>query len=251
MRHVIGGAVITWAATRQNSMTDLLAGVVLFLAFAVGEYVAVWYAPKSWEMVGEKNDSLSEWASVKTGFNVFVKEIDSSFQNAFAWKDWNTVQIVFTKAIREKTTADELKAIIGHEIGHIQKKHPGRLMLNSAILDLSGILGGWAFVSWWVKNMPSFNPEKIDHTFWIWITPWAILALVFIASREWIYYLRRKYEFEADIVASEYTDAKTMINALKAIHPFQENEITDTIKLRETHPSLKKRLYVLSKMISA
>lgn len=245
MRHVIGAAVITWAATHQNSGLDLLVGLGLFLMFALGEYVAIWYTPKSWEIEGKKDEELSLWATNKSGLNVIVKEVESEIANAFAWKDWKTIQVVFTKSIKNLVTTDELKAVIGHELGHIERRHPGRLMLNSAIVDVIGIIAGWYFVRWWSLTMPEFNPAEIDSTFWIWIAPWAILILVFMASREWVYYLRRQYEYEADKVAAQHTNSKAMAKALTALHPAEINIVSGQ-QWRMTHPLISDRIKVLN-----
>lgn len=241
-RHIIGGAVISWAATRHNTTMDLMVGCVLFLIFAIGEYVAVWYAPKSWDVIGEKDDNISDWITSKSGLKTEVKEIDSKMQNAFAWKDASTTRVAITKGLREQLTTEELKAILSHEVGHIKMKHPKRLMTNSILFDLSGLIGSWFFIKWWSDTMPAFNPEKIDATYWIWLAPWAILILAFIASREWIYFLRRKYELEADQVALNYTSADLTKRALAAIYSKHESDDGGFFKFGETHPKMAKRL---------
>ncbi len=170
----------------------------------------------------------------------------SAHGNAYFTGLGKSKRIVLFDTLTKQLSADELKAVLAHELGHFKHKHIIKSMGLSLILSFIGfaILG---FMYEWPLFYEAFHIQTpspyialilfstISGTFTFFMTP-------IMAS------LSRKNEFEADAFAAKYANAEDMINAL--LNLFKENANTLTpdplfSKFYYSHPPASERIAAL------
>ncbi len=205
---------------------------------------------------GEVKDKV-EALLAKTGFEsngLFVMDasIRSSHGNAYFTGFGKNKRIVFFDTLIKNLTADEVAAVLAHELGHFKKKHIVKGLVKSVVLSFIGfaILG---FLADWV---PFFTGHGVT-------TPsiHAALLLFMMVSGVYTFGLiplnamtSRKYEFEADEFASEYANAKDLITALVKLYKHNASTLTPDpgySKFYHSHPPALVRVNHLESLIKS
>ncbi len=95
-------------------------------------------------------------------FEVLV--VESPVANAYAFGWWYPQAVVVTSALVDMMTPDELRFVLGHEVGHILLGHTrvGSLMgglLGVPQVPVLSLLGGWAF-RWW-SRLAEYSADRL------------------------------------------------------------------------------------------
>lgn len=169
----------------------------------------------------------------------------SAHSNAFFAGFGKARRIVLFDTLIDQLTAEELEAVLAHEIGHYKKKHIPKMLLNAAIMGFAGFwLLGWlssttAFASAFGYE---FSANELAPTLLVfsmfaplvtfWLTP-------LFSARS------RKHEYEADAYAKNAIGSQQpLIGALRKLqqknlsnftpHPFYS-------RVYYSHPTLLER----------
>lgn len=196
---------------------------------------------------GELRDKLNNLAA-KTGFNlkdIFV--IDGSKRstraNAYFTGFGSRRRIVLFDTLIKTQTADQITAVLAHEVGHYRKKHTIKTLVLSVlqtglILFLFSIVVGNPII---YEAMGSsgmgFHLGLI--VFFILYSP--VSSLLSIAMN----YISRLYEYQADHFAVEHADPQAMASALRLLTSDNLSDLTPHswyVFINYSHPPLGKRL---------
>jgi STE24 endopeptidase len=148
----------------------------------------------------------------------------SSHGNAYFTGFGNSKRVVFFDTLLERLNADEIEAVLAHELGHFKHKHVIKriaMMFSISFLGLA-LLGflkdqNWFFLGLGVNDMSSYMA----------------LILFLLISPVFLFVLRpimanysRKNEFEADAYAAEHSSAKHLEDALVKLYRDNASTLT-------------------------
>jgi len=128
--------------------------------------------------------------------------------------------VVLSRAVAEKLTPDELRAVMAHEIGHIRHHHLLKLMVVTA---------GWMGLCWALATLGHPYVAGLAYVpFWGALLP----------------YLSRRMEFEADCFAAQATSRDVVIAALRRLAAMSHMplELPAEYQLLDDHPSINQRI---------
>ena len=202
---------------------------------------------------GELKQKLDEF-SRKVNFplsNIFVinGSLRSKKANAFFSGLGKNKKIVLYDTLIKNHSADELVAVLAHEIGHYKLNHVKTNMAISVVTTgfMLFILSTFIFnsqVSYALGGNVSFRHLEI-FAFFIIYSPVSSLISILMNIKS------RKNEYEADEYAVKNFEKKPMVDALKRLskdnltnltpHPLYEF-------INYSHPSISKRLYSIEKV---
>ena len=148
----------------------------------------------------------------------------SSHGNAYFTGFGKNKRIVFYDTLLESLSADEVEAVLAHELGHFKRNHIKKsLLLSSAISFL-----GFALLAWLMRSDWFYSSLGVE----IASTHTALLLFMMIMP-VFTYFvsplfsaLSRKHEFEADEFAHSNSDYRALISAL--VNLYRDNASTLT-----------------------
>lgn len=162
------------------------------------------------------------------GYKVFISQ--KNFANAFALGIIpSTKAIILSQDIVENLNADEVKAILAHEAGHLKKNHIFKLY----IISLIGLLFGY-LTSFYFYPIIDEYPEYIHLLRGLHAGFFYALPIWFLTS-----FSQRFFEYEADRYASRKTSEKATIDALERLDILSKGKLSSG---GLTHPRLKERI---------
>jgi len=152
-------------------------------------------------------------------------------------------RIVFFDTLLKSLQADEIEAVLAHELGHFKHGHVRKRLLLMSIISLSGfaLLGILLNAEWFYTGLGLHHPSHAAVLLlFLMIAPY-FTALLRPLSSYWM----RKHEFEADDFAAGQTDARNLITALVKL--YKENAATltpDTLysAYHDSHPPAPVRI---------
>ena len=148
----------------------------------------------------------------------------SSHGNAYFTGFGNSKRVVFFDTLLERLNADEIEAVLAHELGHFKHKHVIKriaMMFSISFLGLA-LLGflkdqNWFFLGLGVNDMSSYMA----------------LILFLLVSPVFLFVMRpimanysRKNEFEADAYAAKHASAKHLEEALVKLYRDNASTLT-------------------------
>ncbi|MCZ8131575.1 MAG: M48 family metallopeptidase [Steroidobacteraceae bacterium] len=148
----------------------------------------------------------------------------SSHGNAYFTGFGRHKRIVLYDTLVERLDADEVEAVLAHELGHFRLKHVRTMVL----VGLAVAFAGFAVLGW-LAAQPAFYaalgvPEPSPH---------AALALFVLASPAFTYFLdpletlwSRHNEYAADRYAAEHADGQRLADALVKLHRDNASTLT-------------------------
>lgn len=165
----------------------------------------------------------------------------SAHGNAYFTGFGRSRRIVFFDTLLSKLTADEIEAVLAHELGHFKHRHVTKRIVISllAALGMFAALGWLGTQSWFYTDLGVQVPSSatvgatglilffmVIPVFTFWLTP--VMNL-----------LSRKDEFEADRFAAQQSDPEKLVSALVKL--FDDNAATLTpdpvhSAFYDTHP---------------
>jgi STE24 endopeptidase len=230
--------------------------VQLLLVFIYPTFIAPIFNKFSPLEEGEvKNKILNLLA--RCGFKssgLFVMDASkrSGHGNAYFTGLGKNKRIVFFDTLLTSLDAEEVEAVLAHELGHMKKKH----VLKGMIKGIFFSFVGFAVLGYLRTNTSFFNGHGVQTiTDYMALTLFAMVAGVYtflltpISS-----YTSRKYEYEADQFASENAKAGKLITSLVKMYKDNASSLTpDPLysKFYFSHPPALERVSYLEKLEQA
>ena len=193
----------------------------------------------------------------RCGFNskgVYVMDGSrrSGHGNAYFTGVGKNKRIVFYDTLLDSLNADEIEAVLAHELGHFKCKHINKQMLVSTLVTLVGFaLLGWLNNQTWFFD--GLGILQINNAaallLFILVTPVFTTFLQPLGS-----HLQRKFEFEADAFASTMTKPEYLIQALVKLYRDNASTLTpDPIYsgFHHSHPPAGVRINHLKTLVSS
>ena len=157
-------------------------------------------------------------------------EFGAVFANAFALPSPRGAAVLFTRTLLERLTADEIVAVYGHEIAHLEYFKPAklrRLFVLTLVQSVAAVL--------LVPALTAFAEPVVEPAVALW--PFVVLATILArASRV------HANELESDRRAVELCgNPDALVSALEKIHAIARHPARWEAR-STTHPSLSRRV---------
>lgn len=206
------------------------------------------FTPLEDEALKARIDQLLERCGFKSN-GVFVMDGSrrSSHGNAYFSGLGNNKRIVFFDTLLKSLSADEIEAVLAHELGHFRRNHIKKRIVLMMGMSLAGLaLLGWLMQQPWFYSALGVTTPSV-HT---------ALALFLMVLPVFTFFMQplmamsmRKHEFEADDFAAEHADASELVRALVKL--YEENASTLTpdhlySAFHDSHPPAPVRIAHLS-----
>ena len=161
-------------------------------------------------------------------------------------------RIVFFDTLLDGLEADEVEAVLAHELGHFKRRHVVKMLAISALMSLLGLaLLGWlAGQQWFYAGLGVARPGNAAAlVLFMLVMPVFTVFVSPLLAR-----LSRRHEFEADDFAAAQTDPKHLISGL--VKMYRDNASTLTpdplySAFHHSHPPAPVRIAHLSSKIPA
>jgi STE24 endopeptidase len=176
----------------------------------------------------------------------------SSHGNAYFTGLGDNKRIVFFDTLLKSLRAEEIEAVLAHELGHFKRKHILKQIIAMAILTFVslGILGVLIQQDWFFHGL-GINTPSTHAALVLFMLLMSVLGVYF---QPLFSYFSRRHEFEADDFAASQSDARDLIKALVKL--YEENASTLTpdplySAFHDSHPPAPVRIAHLSTKIPA
>jgi len=158
-------------------------------------------------------------------------------------------RIVFFDTLTKELGADEIEAVLAHELGHFKRRHIGKRFAILALLSLAGAaaLGQLAGSEWFYHGLGVERPSAHQA-----------LALFALAAPVFLYFLQpafaalsRRHEFEADDFAVEQVPGGALQQALVKLYRDNANTLTPDpwySAFHDSHPPAPTRIAHLARL---
>lgn len=256
---IIGGAILSVITLIYQWLPNyfwLLAWAVIaffnvFLMMFYSEWIVPLFNKQTPLEEGELRTKIEEF-SKKADFdlvNIFV--IDGSKRSTKANAYFSGLgakkRIVLYDTLIHELTADEIVAVLAHEIGHYKKKHT----LVMLFLSLINMLVMFAVLGWFLgspliaqalgSTIPSFHLGLL--AFGILYSPVSTVLSLGVNM------LSRKNEYEADAYAAQFGLSEYLISALKKLSAKSLSNLQPHpayVFVHYSHPTLLQRINALT-----
>lgn len=191
---------------------------------------------------------------VRCGFKssgLFVMDASkrSGHGNAYFTGFGKSKRIVFFDTLLASLDAEEVEAVLAHELGHMKKKHVLKGMVKGIIFSFIG----FAILGYLRSNPTFFNGHGVQT-----VTDYMALTIFSMVAGVYTFlltplssYTSRKHEYEADQFASENAQANKLISALIKMYKDNASSLTpDPLysKFYFSHPPALERVDNLLKL---
>ncbi|MCX7627642.1 MAG: M48 family metallopeptidase [Methylophilaceae bacterium] len=174
----------------------------------------------------------------------------SSHGNAYFTGLGASKRVVFFDTLLERLNADEIEAVLAHELGHHHHHHVIKRIIMMFVTSFAGLaLLGWLKQeTWFYAGLGVSTPS--DHMallLFLLISP----VLTFILRPLFAAYARQN-EFEADAYAARHSNAKHLIEALVKLYRDNASTLTpDPLHsaFYDSHPPASIRIARLEKQV--
>jgi len=183
------------------------------------------FTPLQDESLKQRIEALLSKCGFKSqGIFVMDGSTRSSHGNAYFTGFGSSKRVVFFDTLLERLNADEIEAVLAHELGHFKHHH----VIKRIILMFSVSFLGLALLGWLI-NQPWFyaglGVTQPSH--------YMALILFLMVSPVFLFIMRpimanysRKNEFEADHYVAQHSDAKYLIEALVKLYRDNASTLT-------------------------
>jgi len=148
----------------------------------------------------------------------------SSHGNAYFTGFGASKRVVFFDTLLDRLNADEIEAVLAHELGHFKHHH---VIKRIALLFLISFLG-LALLGWLINQPWFYSGLGVTQA-----SNYMALILFLMISPVFLFLLRpimasysRKNEFEADDYAAKHADAKYLVEALVKLYRDNASTLT-------------------------
>jgi STE24 endopeptidase len=181
------------------------------------------------------------------GLYVMDGSTRSGHGNAYFTGFGNSKRVVFFDTLLDKLNADEIEAVLAHELGHFKHHHVIKRIAMMFIVSLVGLaLLGWLMGQTWFYHGLGVTS----------VTNHMALILFLMVSPVFLFLLRplmasysRKNEFEADDYAAKHANANNLVEALVKLYRDNASTLTpDPLHsaFYDSHPPASIRISKLS-----
>lgn len=148
----------------------------------------------------------------------------SSHGNAYFTGFGASKRVVFFDTLLDRLNADEIEAVLAHELGHFKHRHVIKRIIMLFALSFFGLaLLGWLMnQDWFYLGLGVTSPSN-----------YMALMLFLLVSPVFMFVLRplmasysRKNEFEADDYAAKHASAKSLVDALVKLYRDNASTLT-------------------------
>lgn len=181
------------------------------------------------------------------GFFVMDGSRRSAHSNAFFTGLGKQKRVVFFDTLLKQLNADEMEAVLAHELGHAKLKHIPKSLFNSFLFTLVGLAGlGWLSSQSWFYEGLGIQPHLASPNDAIALLLFMMFVpLVTFVTTPWHSARSRQHEFEADAFACQYANGADLRQALLKL--YQDNASTLTpdplyVAFYHSHPPAAQRL---------
>ena len=181
------------------------------------------------------------------GFFVMDGSRRSAHSNAFFTGLGKQKRVVFFDTLLKQLNADEMEAVLAHELGHAKLKHIPKSLFNSFLFTLVGLAGlGWLSTQSWFYQGLGIQPHLASANDAIALLLFMMFVpLVTFVTTPWHSARSRQHEFEADAFACQYANGADLRQALLKL--YQDNASTLTpdplyVAFYHSHPPAAQRL---------
>ncbi|MEA9355598.1 M48 family metallopeptidase [Bacteriovorax sp. PP10] len=230
-----------------------LTAVQLLIVFIYPTFIAPIFNKFSPLEEGEvKNkiiDLLTRCGFKSSGLFVMDASKRSGHGNAYFTGLGKNKRIVFFDTLLSSLDAEEVEAVLAHELGHMKRKHVLKGMIKGIVLSFVG----FAILGYLRNNTAFFNGHGVQT-----ITDYMALTLFSMVAGVYTFlltpisaYTSRKYEYEADQFASENAQASKLITALVKMYKDNASSLTpDPLfsKFYFSHPPALERVTYLEEL---
>jgi len=190
---------------------------------------------------------LSKCGFKSQGLFVMDGSTRSGHGNAYFTGFGSSKRVVFFDTLLDKLNADEIEAVLAHELGHFKHHHVIKRIIMVFMLSLVGLaLLGWLIDQPWFYH--GLGATTMSHHM--------ALILFLMVSPIFLFVLRplmatysRKNEFEADDYAAKHANAHHLIEALVKLYRDNASTLTpDPLHsaFYDSHPPASIRISKLS-----
>jgi STE24 endopeptidase len=175
----------------------------------------------------------------------------SAHANAYFTGFGAAKRVVFFDTLLQQLNADEIDAVLAHELGHYQRRHIHKRIALLFALSLAGFAAlGWAASQAWFYNGLGVEPsmqapnDALALILFLLVVPLFSYFLSPLMAQ-----LSRRHEFEADAFAMEKTRGSDLASALLKLYKDNASTLTpDPVYARfyYSHPPASERLARLS-----
>jgi STE24 endopeptidase len=175
----------------------------------------------------------------------------SGHGNAYFTGFGRNKRIVFFDTLVETLEAEELEAVLAHELGHFKRRHVLKRLASMAVLSLLGL----ALLGWLIRQPWFFSGLGISQP----SNALALLLFLMVAPVFSVFfeplgsYLSRRHEFEADDYAIVQSGSQALIQALVKLYRDNASTLTpDPLYsfFHDSHPPAPVRIAHISANIS-
>jgi STE24 endopeptidase len=185
---------------------------------------------------------------------VFVMDgsLRSAHGNAYFTGIGRNKRIVFFDTLLARIEAEEIEAVLAHELGHFRLNHVRQRLLASMLVMFAGL----GLLAWLAREprfytalgVPVSSPATALLLFFV-----AVPVVTFFATPVMSWWSRRQ-ELAADDFAVKYADSRKLVGALVKL--FRDNAATLTpdrfhSKFFDSHPPALERIGRLNALVSA
>lgn len=227
-----------------------LTAVQLLIVFIYPTFIAPIFNKFSPLEEGEvKNkivDLLTRCGFKSSGLFVMDASKRSGHGNAYFTGFGKNKRIVFFDTLLSSLDAEEVEAVLAHELGHMKRKH----VLKGMVKGIFFSFVGFAILGYLRNNTAFFNGHGVQT-----ITDYMALTLFSMVAGVYTFlltpisaYTSRKHEYEADQFASENAKASKLISALVKMYKDNASSLTpDPLfsKFYFSHPPALERVTYL------
>ncbi len=183
------------------------------------------FSPLQDEVLKQRIEALLTKCGFKSqGLFVMDGSSRSSHGNAYFTGFGSSKRVVFFDTLLDRLNADEIEAVLAHELGHFKHHH---MIKRIALLFFVSFLG-LALLGWLINQPWFYSGLGVTQ-----ISNYMALILFLLASPVFLFLLRpimasysRKNEFEADDYAAKHADAKHLVEALVKLYRDNASTLT-------------------------
>ena len=183
------------------------------------------FTPLADAALKQKIESLLAKCGFKSqGLFVMDGSARSSHGNAYFTGFGSSKRVVFFDTLLERLNADEIEAVLAHELGHFRHHHVIKRIALMFFISFVGLaLLGWLMNQTWFYT--GLGVEQASN--------YMALLLFLLVSPVFLFLLRplmasysRKNEFEADDYAAKHASAKCLVEALVKLYRDNASTLT-------------------------
>ena len=229
---LLGQAVATFDIPTWSVLPLVVAVLPLYQTFGL-PWLRYLRAPRlTTRNVAEIEAWLESLRSARALPRFHVRVQEGHLANAFATAGLRTHLLVIGGRLLDGLTNTELRAVLAHELAHIEKRHVPRLVLPLIVVGLTLHL---LSIRWFVG--PLFATEEVLYLI-AGGTLAGVFGAIYLAALPGVF--MRRMEFQADRLATEILgEAEPLINALTKLGEMNNQPLSAK---SWSHPSLQARI---------